>query len=950
MKNPILDEMIGIYSGAVTEKSDDIFHYGKGHLDGGHSGRYPWGSGEDPYQHQPRMYGMSHEEFLSEVSRLEKEGATYYDKDTGKTYTGTTAIAKILGVNSTEFRIRQRYENHLKREEERQKAIEMRLNGETLQSIADALGYPNDSSIRNLLNNEGTADRQAKAWATADKLKEILDEKRIVDVGPGVAAALGVSENTLKEAEYILKIEGYNMYPMRREQITNPGKFTTVSTLALPEVEYKEVYGPDAIKSIEDYHSDDGGSTFRRIQYPASIDSSRVGVNYAENGGEAKDGLIEIRRGVPDLNLGDSHYAQVRILVDGTHYLKGMAVYSNDIPEGKDIMFNTNKTSDVPLIDGKNGVLKPIKDTDPTNPFGAYIKANGQSMYIGEDGKEHLSAINKLKSEGDWDDQQLKLSSQFLSKQPLKLIKTQLDLSYKDKVAELDEIESLENPTIKKKYLIDFAQDCDSSAQHLQAAALPRQSNKVILPLPGLKDDEVYAPTYKDGEQLALIRYPHAGTFEIPILTVNNKSRKLRDMIDPASIDAIGITPVAAKQLSGADFDGDSVVVIPLSSKVRIKNEAPLKELQNFDHLTQYKIPEGSKIKPMSKDYQQKQMGIVSNLITDMTLRGAEMDEIVRAVKHSMVVIDAVKHELDYRQSAKDNNIQQLVDKYQLHVDNVDGKEKGGASTLISRRKQEIDVPERRGSMHINPDGTVWYNETGREYVDKKGNTVPATQKSKLLVETPDLHTLSSGTRQEEMYADYGNKLKALANKARKEAISVSEAKKDPEAAKQYSTEVNELLAALAIAESNAPKERRAQSIAWAKVNELTTKNPELKDKSNAKELSKIQNAAILDARLQVGANSKDTKIKVSDNQWKAIQAHAISPNTLNKILKYTDADSLRDRAMPKQSNSLSTAQVSRIKALSSSGYTPTEIAEITGRSVSTVTKYLNPNNKDKEG
>lgn len=93
-------------------------------------------------------------------------------------------------------------------------------------------------------------------------------------------------------------------------------------------------------------------------------------------------------------------------MVDDSHYLKGMAVYSDDIPEGYDVAFNTNKKSGTP----KMKVLKPIKD-DPDNPFGASIKANGQSTYIGEDGKEHLSPINKLKEEGDWDTMAKNLSA-----------------------------------------------------------------------------------------------------------------------------------------------------------------------------------------------------------------------------------------------------------------------------------------------------------------------------------------------------------------------------------------------------------------------------------------------------------------------------------------------------------------------------------------------------------
>ena len=59
--------------------------------------------------------------------------------------------------------------------------------------------------------------------------------------------------------------------------------------------------------------------------------------------------LYTSRRGVADLDLGDSHYAQVRILVDGTHYLKGMAMYSDDMPDGADIVFNTNKHTGTPV-------------------------------------------------------------------------------------------------------------------------------------------------------------------------------------------------------------------------------------------------------------------------------------------------------------------------------------------------------------------------------------------------------------------------------------------------------------------------------------------------------------------------------------------------------------------------------------------------------------------------
>lgn len=163
-------------------------------------------------------------------------------------------------------------------------------------------------------------------------------------------------------------------------------------------------------------------------------------------------------------------------MVDNSHYLKGMAMYSDNMPDGVDIVFNTNKPSGTP----KMKVFKEIKN-DPGNPFGAAITAEGQSTYVGKDGKEHLSPINKLKWEGDWDDMSKSVSSQFLSKQPLPLIKKQLDLTMADYKAEYDEIMHYTNPTVKKKMLMDFAEKCDGTSMTLKASAFPGQATKVIL-------------------------------------------------------------------------------------------------------------------------------------------------------------------------------------------------------------------------------------------------------------------------------------------------------------------------------------------------------------------------------------------------------------------------------------------------------------------------------------
>ena len=892
---------------------DILMHYGVKKR----SGRYPWGSGDNPYQHSG--------DFLSRVNELKGQGLS------------EKQIAEAIGLSTTDLRMQVRVANHERRALEADRARSLREDGLSLNEIARQMGYANDSSIRSLLN-ENTAASKNRAKATAEMLKKEIEEKGMLDVGAGVERELGISQNTLKEALFILETEGYNVYGVGIPQVTNPGKQTNTPVLTKPEIQYKDVYSNMGnINSVGNYHSLDGGKTYNKLEYPASVDSSRIKIRYGDEGGANKDGVIEIRRGAEDLDLGNSHYAQVRILVDGTHYLKGMAVYSDDIPEGTDIVFNTNKKSNVPMIDGKNGVLKPIK-SDPDNPFGAAIKANGQSKYIGKDGKEYLSAINKIKEEGDWERMSNNLSSQFLSKQPIQLIKKQLNLTYADKEAEYDEILSLTNPTIKRKLLMDFADECDSAVVHLKAAALPRQSTQVILPVTKLKETEVYAPTYRNGEQVALVRYPHGGTFEIPVLKVNNKNQAAINSLGTTIKDAIGINPKVAERLSGADFDGDQVIVIPINERVRVKSTPALKDLENFDAKVEYSTEGKTGVKLMTKAETQKQMGMVSNLITDMTLRGATEPEIARAVKHSMVVIDAEKHKLDYKQSEKDNGIAELKKKYQGYV-NEDGKEVGGASTLLSRRKQDVRVPERKGSGIIDPEtGRVIYKESGRTYTNKDGKDTQATTKVKLLNETEDLRTLSSGTPQENAYADYGNKMKALANRARKEYLATGKLEYSSTAAKTYKTEVDRLESALNIAAMNAPRERRAQAIANSQVKAKIQENPDM----DKKEIKKASQIAINNARDAVGASGKESRIKISDKEWEAIQAGAISDSKLTQILRYADADEIRQRATPKTTTNLSTAKINKIRAMANSGSTLSEIADALGVSRSVVSSYLN--------
>ena len=920
--NPIEKDIRSYYG--VESQNGVLEHYGTKK----HSGRYPWGSGENPYQHSG--------DFLSRIELLKNKGLS--EKDILNSINDT--LPKEYQMSLSEFRVAKSKAINLRKMSEYEQIKDLRDNkGLGWTDIAKQLNM-SESSVRSKYS--GNIDKKTKrAESIAETLKKEVEKKGMVDISEGANQVLGISETELNDAAYTLEAEyGFKRYGVGIRQPTNIRQQTNITVLAKPEFDQKYAYQhQDQIDSLGDYHSNDGGETFQKLQRPSSLDSSRVAIRYGDEGGLAKDGVIEIRRGVPDLDLGKSHYAQVRILVDGDRYLKGMAVYSDDLPDGVDVMFNTNKPSGTP----KMKVLKEAK-ADPDNPFGAAIKANGQSMYIGADGKEHLSPINKLKEEGDWDTMSRSVSSQFLSKQPKKLIENQLKLTVADYKAQYDEIMQYNNPTIKKKLLNDFADTCEGTSMTLKASAFPGQSTKVILPINQIKETEAYCPTYENGTKLALIRFPHAGTFEIPIVTVNNKNVHGKRNLG-AIQDAIGINAKVAERLSGADFDGDTVMTIPITDKVSIKSTPALKELKDFDPKTEYAVPPGNPnhVRLMKKEEKQREMGVISNLITDMTLRGADEKELARAVKHSMVIIDAEKHGLDYKRSERENGIAELKQKWQIRVDEEGNVKYGGASTLLSRRKQTIRVPERRGSVHVDKDtGELVYKESGRTFIDSKtGKERMAEDTVSLISETKDARTLSSGTIQENLYADFSNQLKAMSRQARKEAANMPGLKYSPAAAKKYASEVRSLNDKYNTMLMNKPKERKAMLIANASI-KAKIQEQGLNPAIDKKEIKKISSVEMQRARDSVGASGRKSKVVFTDKEWEAIQAGAISDSKLMKILNSSDSDEIVKRAMPKATTVMSSAKISKAKAMLRSGYSYADIAKACGVPESTVYSALN--------
>lgn len=999
----LLKEMQAILDGEKTAEDLYLAHYGKGHLDGGHSGRYPWGSGDDAYQHSE--YG----DFQDRVDKMRKEGFTYVDPKDGKTYKGDTAIAKSMGLSTTEFRIELSICSCERRARLVSRAKELQAEGKGATAIGREMGIP-EGTVRSLLNPHSEA-KMNEAKNTANILKEKVDNSPygMVDVGDATEIQLGVSKERLNTALYLLKREGYMTYSGGIPQATNPSQQTTQKVLCRPDKEHKDIYNYDQVSTIDDFKSYDGGKTFKKsFVYPESLDSSRLKIVLKDEigpdgvTGETKDGVVQLRRGVADISLGDAKYSQVRILVDGDKYIKGMAVYSDNMPDGIDVVFNTSKTS-------YEKALKPIQD-DPDNPFGSLIKENGgQSYYIDEKGNEKLSLINKRADEGDWTEWKDTLPAQFLSKQSKEMAKKQLDLAREDKEAEYKNIMALTNPTIKKYYLDKFAEECDSAAVDLKAAALPGQKYYVILPSTTLKENEIYAPAYENGTKLALIRYPHGGTFEIPILTVNNKNKEGKEMIGTDSIDAVCIPKSAASQLSGADFDGDTVMCIPTHDplgKVKISNRKPFEGLKDFDTRAEYPAVPGMKYmkdEERGTDSTQSEMGRITNLITDMTLLGASDDELERAVKHSMVVIDAGKHKLNYQQSYEDQGIAELAEKYQ-------GKKSGGAATVVSKASGQATVEKRQGTPKVNQKDKAWYDPTKPEGAlvykpaddlyypvrkydkDTKTMTITTTdgkkvsynmndkdavakytpvkvagddgkvrytssdgsleykfkartQKSTKMAEVTDAYELLSKnpSPMELLYADYANDMKRMANQARMDSINTKNLQYSKDAKNKYAAEVLSLETKLSNAEVNKLKEREAQRRTAAEMEKkISDFYDQYGTQMTSKNVKKAKQQAITKYREEVGSEDRKTRsIKIDDREWEAIQAGAISNSKLLRILNNSDPDSLRERAMPKDKIVVSQAKINKMLSLQAQGKSLAQIAKACGVSTSTVNKYL---------
>lgn len=932
------------------------------------SGRYPW----DPSLHLPKNY-----KFIEDRDEMKKRGLS------------DNEIAKQMGLSTTVYRSKVTIAKEELKQYNMQRISKLQSEGMIIDDIAKTIGATGQT-VRNYLDEIKNPNKSARAQrvqteAVADTLEAAVKRSKYIDVGKGVEIQMGISKEKLKSGLNVLVESGeYEVHNLRIAQVTDKNNSTPVKVLTKKGVERSEIYkNMDKVRPVEEFAINGDARMFQQMERPKSIGWDRVHIRYAipegqkghgtNDDGAMMDGAMFLRPGVKDLNLGKASYAQVRIAVGDTHYLKGMALYGTEemfkgIPKGTDIIFNTNKTANKTPQE----VLKELKKNpeggapiDGPNPFGATVKrqntlvdAKGNPVYkpgvkdrFGNKVPQ-IGSVNIVNEEGDWGSWSKALSAQFLSKQPTTVVHERLKATMKQVQDEYESIQKVTNPVIKKQLMESFVSDLESKQVHMKAAAPKGLQGHVILPVPDMKENEVYAPNYKNGEKVVLIRYPHGGRFEIPELTVNNNS-VARKMISKDSPDAIGIHPKVAFKMSGADFDGDTTYVIP-NNKGKFKSRDSLKELKNFDP-NMYADKPGT-FTPITKSYQQTLMGIVSNLITDMTLQGAPSNEIARAVKHSMVVIDAEKHKLNYKRSAEENGIDALMKRYMTHVDKVKysdlerynpktrrvdkvidpdklkkdltpGKEYASASTIISRHKQsvitdgyQVEVPDPKSKSG----GTkmVWRNKKETYLVN--------------MVKDANVFLGPNATKTEHHYADYINELKAFKNKVDSEMSDIKMPARDPKAAKIYAEEVLSMKDKVNQVKINRIKERQAQRMAEVSSKAEIARRSE-DEVLKKDEISRIKQQALNKARSMVGAER--TPVTITDDEWDAVQSNAVSGTLLKELVSFMDDSQLKSLATPRANKQMTDARKSKAKALLANGYTIAQVAEALGVSSSTIGK-----------
>ena len=257
-----------------------LMHYGTPR----HSGRYPWGSGEHPYQG---------ENFYTATKKLKDSGLSEVE------------IAKLYGMSTTEYRKRRSLAKTEHKEKLRALNAQLEQEGLNRSERARKLGV-NESTVRSW-ENENSIKREQIVSSTKEVLERNIAEKKYIDVGDGVASGMGITKNRLDTAVQAMVDDGYELHNIKVEQVNNPGKFTTVAVLCEPGTTKKQLYEHShEIGLVNEKFDNSHGLTSLGMKPPKSISGKKVQVVTLQEGGADKDGLIEIRRGAKGLDMGNA--------------------------------------------------------------------------------------------------------------------------------------------------------------------------------------------------------------------------------------------------------------------------------------------------------------------------------------------------------------------------------------------------------------------------------------------------------------------------------------------------------------------------------------------------------------------------------------------------------------------------------------------------------------------
>lgn len=238
---------------------DDILvHYGTPR----HSGRYPWGSGDEPYQHSLN--------FMSRVDECRKQGMSQVE------------IARSMGMKTTEYRKQISLANATINAKRMQVVTKLREKGYSPTAIEKKTGIK-ESTVRSMLKSQA-AVRGDAATKNAETLKTIMKDKPYLDIGAGAEHQLGISKVQLNNAVSRLESEGYVRHKVPVIQ-AGTGKQINVVALCPPGTEWKTVaQNKQNIRMIKDTYSEDGGMTADMLERPRSLSSKRICIKYSDQG------------------------------------------------------------------------------------------------------------------------------------------------------------------------------------------------------------------------------------------------------------------------------------------------------------------------------------------------------------------------------------------------------------------------------------------------------------------------------------------------------------------------------------------------------------------------------------------------------------------------------------------------------------------------------------------